>query len=173
MIDTFDIEQNFWDLYPDFKIAMSFKTLYKQDKSRGKEKSSKLMWFVVYTTDLNSKFYKLSQDERYEIISTDYMNDSNFYNNNILDINPLIEDYIKLSFSAAQKQLRAWDLKSDERAAFIASMPYNFETYEDLDKMAVNTSKIYKELETIKEALSKEDGEGSMKGGGVASLNDV
>lgn len=172
MIDTFDIEQNFWDIYPDFKIAMSFKDLYKQDKSRGKVNSSKLMWFLVYTTDLNSKFYKLSQEEKYFIIGNDYLGNSNFYEENKKQLDILIQDYIRLSFTPAQKQLRAWDLKSEERASFIASMPYNFETYEDLDKMAVNTSKIYKELETIKDALAKEEGEGNMKGGGVASLND-
>lgn len=172
MIQIFDIEQNFWDMYPDFKIALSFKDLYKQDKSRGRVNSSKLMWFIAYTTDLNSKFYKLSQEERYAVIGEDYMKDSNFYNNNKKEVDTLTNDYVKLQFSAAEKQLRAWDIKSDERAAFIASIPYNLDTYEDLDKMAVNTSKIYNELKNIKEALVKEDGEGSLKGGATASLND-
>lgn len=172
MIQIFDIEQNFWDLYPDFKIALSFKDLYKQDKSRGREKSSKLMWFVAYTTDLNSKFYNLDQESRFETIGEDYMKDIDFYQNNKKELDVLIEDYVKLNFSSAQKQLRAWEIKSDERAKFISTIPYNLENYEDLDKMAINTSKIYNELKNIKELLSKEDGEGSMKGGGVASLND-
>lgn len=172
MIDIFDIEQNFWDIYPDFKIALSFKELYKSDKSRGKANSSKLMWFVAFTTDNKSKFYKLTLNERYEVIGEDYMGNPNFYEDNKEVLDKLIADYTRLKFSAAEKQLIDWEKKLDERREFINSQPYNFETFENLDKMAANTSKIYDELFKIKDRMSKEDGEGTAKGGQMTSLND-
>lgn len=172
MINTFDIEQNFWDIYPDFKVAMSFKDLYKQDKSRGKVNSSKLMWFLVYTRDFNSKFYNLPQHEKDAIIGDDYMKDSNFYENNKKELDVLIADYYKLQFSPSRKHLIDWDKKILERSEFIATQRYSFETYEDLDKMAINTNKIYDTLKALNEQLNKEEGSGSLKGGAVSSLND-
>lgn len=172
MIQVFDIEESFWDMYPDFKIALSFKDLYKQDKSRGKVNSSKLMWFVAYTRDMNSKFYNLLQEEKDAIIGGDYLKDENFYNNNKSDLDPLINDYVKLMFTPAQRHIADWDKKILERSEFIASQKYTLETYEDLDKMAMNTTKIYATLKDLREQLSREDSEGSLKGGATASLND-
>lgn len=173
MINNFDVTQNFWDLYPDFKIALSFKEIYKSDKSRNKESSSKLMWFVALTTDLNSKYYRMPQDDRFNLIAEDYMEDIKYYKSNKIKIDKLIEDYIMLEFSAAQRQLREWDIKQDERSAFIATLKYSLDTYEDLDKMAVNTKKIYDTFKTIKDDLAKEEsGEGTGKAGAKKSLND-
>lgn len=172
MIHTFDIEQNFWELYPDFKIALSFKDLYKRDKSRGKINSSKIMWFIVFTRDMNSKFYNLILDEKNAVIGEDYMGDINYYENNKQELDILINDYIKLIYSPSRKHLLDWDIKILERSEFIASQKYSIDNYEDLDKMAANTAKIYDTLKNIKEALSKEEGEGNLKGGGMNSLND-
>lgn len=172
MIQVFDIEQNFWDIYPDFKIALSFKDLHKQDKSRGKVNSSKLMWFVAYTRDMNSKFYNLHQEEKDAIIGADYMKDENFYSNNKKDIDPLIKDYIKLMYTPSRQHLIDWDTKLLQRSQLIGSIPYTLENYEELDKMASNTPKIYKAISDLRAELDKEEGEGSLKGGAMESLSD-
>lgn len=172
MITNFNIDENFWELYPDFKLALSFKDIYKSDKSRNKESSSRLMWFTALTTDLNSRYYNLPEEERFAVIGGDYMDDEQYYKHNTEKVDRLIEDYIKLQFTAAQRQLREWDKKQDERSQFIANLKYDLNTYEDLDKMAVNTKRIYDTLKTIKEELSKEDGNGTAKGGATPSLND-
>lgn len=172
MINHFDTSESFWELYPDFKDALSFKKLYKSDKSRNKESSSRIMWYVAYTTDINSKYYKLPENEKHSVIGGDYMDDEDYYKNNKDRIQPIIDDYIKINFSAAQRQLRDWEIKMDERATFIKDMPYNINTYEDLDKMASNTAKLFDTFKKIKEDISKEEGDGIGKGGAIASLND-
>lgn len=172
MVQIFDIEQNFWELYPDFKIALSFKDLYKQDKSRGKVNSSKLMWFVAYTRDMNSKFYNLPQEEKDALIGKDYMKDINFYENNKKELDVLIEDYLKLVYSPSRRHLMDWDRKLIERSKLIIDIPYTLENFEELDKMAAATPKIYKAISDLKAELSKEEGDGVGKGGAVASLND-
>src|SRR5690606_6317190 len=172
MIQTFDIEQNFWDIYPDFKVALSFKDLYKRDKSRGKVNSSKLMWFVVYTRDLNYKYYRLSQEEKDAIIGADYMKNENFYLDNKEELDVLIEDYLRLMYSPERRHLMDWDKKLLQRSQLIASIPYTLDNYEELDKMAANTPKIYKAISDLKAELDKEEGEGSLKGGAMESLSD-
>ena len=172
MIQVFDVEENFWDIYPDFKVAMSFKDLYKKDKSRGKVNSSKLMWFVVYTRDMNSKFYNLPQEEKDSIIGEDFLKDRDFYQNNKKELDVLIDDYTKLMYTPSRKHLMDWDKKLLERSELIGSIPYSLENYEELDKMASNTPKIYKAISDLKAELDKEEGSGSLKGGAVESLSD-
>lgn len=172
MIQVFDIEQNFWEIYPDFKIALSFKDLYKQDKTRGKERSSKLMWFIAYTRDMNSKFYNLPQAEKDAIIGADYLNNPNFYQDNKKDLDVLIEDYLKLMYTPSRRHLLDWDRKLLERSNLLAQISYTLENYEELDKMAGNTPKVYKAIADIRAELDKEEGEGNLKGGAMASLND-
>lgn len=172
MIQIFDIEENFWKLYPDFKVALSFKDLYKRDKSRDKVNSSKLMWFVAYTRDLNSKYYRLPQEEKDAIIGADYMKNENFYSENKEELDILIEDYLRLMYSPERRHLMDWDKKLLQRSQLIASIPYTLDNYEELDKMAANTPKIYKAISDLKAELDKEEGEGNLKGGAMESLSD-
>lgn len=172
MVETFDTEENFWDLYPEFKIALSFKELYNRDKTKDKNRTSKMMWFIALTRDPNSKFYNLPQSEKESIIGEDYMGDIKYFDKNQKELSPLIEDYYKLAISPAKRHLIDWDIKINERSEFIKQVPYTLDTFEDLDKMVSQTAKIYDNLTKIRDNLSKEEGEGNVKGGGVASLND-
>src|SRR5690606_8196713 len=97
MINTWKVDTNFWDLYPDLKIALSFNTIYKSDKSSNKASSSKMMWFVALTTDLNSKYINIPKEERYEIIGEDFMGDIKYYKSNKVKLDMLIADFEKLS----------------------------------------------------------------------------
>lgn len=172
MVQIFDIEQSFWDMYPDFKIAMSFKNLYKKDKSRGKVNSSKIMWFIAYTRDMNSKFYNLPQEEKDAIIGEDFLRNKNFYEDNKGELDVLIEDYLKLMYTPSRRHLMDWDRKLIERSNLIGNIPYSLDNYEELDKMAANTPKIYKAIADLKAELDKEEGSGTLKGGAMESLSD-
>lgn len=171
-INIIDPDLYFWDVYPEFKLAMEFKKLFTRDRTKEKNRSSKVMWFIVLTRDPSSKFYNLPQDEKNAVVGEDYMGDPKFYEKNKETLDPLIEDYIKLALSPAKRHLINWDKKIQERTEFINNTKYSLDNFEDLDKMASNTAKIYDTLKKIKEDLSKEEGEGNLKGGGTASLND-
>lgn len=169
---NFDVDSNFWEMYPEFKVGFAFKDLYKSDKSRNKESSSKIMWFVALCHSPNSRYRSLEINDRYETIGDDYFNVKDYYKQNKARLDPVIEDYKKTNLTAAQRHLEEWEKKQDERSKFIASVEYSLNTYEDLDKMAVNTTKIYDTFKMIKEQLAKEEGEGIGKSGRKASLND-
>lgn len=173
LITIFDSEQNFWEMNPQFKTALSFKELYKKDKSRGKKDSSALMWFIAYTHDISSLFYNLPQQEKYEVIGEDYMNDIDFGKKNQSTLEPLITDYIKVTTTAIDRHLLEWDARLDDRTRFLATTKYDLDNFDKLDKMNSNTVAVFKNLEKIKEDLSKqESGTGDTKGGFKESLND-
>lgn len=172
MTINFNTDDNFWELYPDAKLALSFKDLYKSDKSRNKESSSRVMWYVALTTDPSSRYYNLPIEEKHNVLGGDYMDDENYYSKNQKKLDQLILDYQLTKLTPAQRHLIEWDKKIDERSKFIASLPYDIQTYEDLDKMMASTQRIYDILKKIKEDLSKEEGDGQGKGGSMRSLND-
>jgi hypothetical protein len=80
LVTIFDVEENFWDINPQFKVALSFKDLYKNDKSKGRKDSSKLMWFIAYIYDPGSLYYNLPLQEKEEVIGEDFMDDINYAN---------------------------------------------------------------------------------------------
>lgn len=172
LVLIFDSEQNFWELNPQFKVGLSFKELYKKDKSRNKKDSSALMWFIAYTNDLGSIFYNLPLQERYEIVGEDYMGDSNFYESNKDKLDPLIKDYLLLTTTAIDRQLIEWDRRLDDRTDFLAKTKYDLDNFDKLDKMNANTAAMFKNLDAIKEAQIKEQSGGDTKGGFKESLND-
>lgn len=172
MIVQINTDQNFWELYPVFKVALSFKDLYKSDKSRGKESSSKVMWFIALCYSPTSRYRNLEINERLKVIGEDYFDNNNYYNVNKSKLDPLIEDFKKTELTPAQRHLLEWEEKIDQRSRFIASQDYDLSNFEDLDKMAANTTKIYDTFKSIKETLAKEEGEGVGKSGRKASLND-
>lgn len=173
VINNFDTDMNFWEVYPDLKIALSFRDLHKSDKSRGKDVSSKKMWFVVLTNSPNSRYNNVPLEERYQVIGEDFMNDSNYYWMNQSTLDPLIADLFKLTDTPSQRHLRQWINTLEDRTKFLENAKYNLDNYDKLDKMNANTAALMTTLSKLQEMMSKEDGgTGSVKGGGQESLSD-
>lgn len=174
IINNWETDENFWQLYPELKLALSFKDIYKSDKSRNKESSSKLMWFVALTTALNSKYINIPQDERYEVIGEDFMENKHFLKDNKVKLEKLIEDFKKISDTPAQRHLRQWLSTIDDRTKFLTTAKYDLDNYDKLDKMAANTAALMTTFKKINDDLIKEaSGGGDVKGGGRESLNDT
>lgn len=173
VFNTFDTDMSFWDLYPELKIALSFKSLYKSDKSRGKDVSSKKMWFIVLTNAPNSRFINIPEKERYEIIGEDFMGNPNYYKDNKDVLEPLKEDLLKLIDTPSARHLRQWVKTLEDRTNFLRDVSYDLNNYDKLDKMAANTSALMETFKKINDALTKEAGAGDIKGGGRESLNDT
>lgn len=191
LIDSFDDQANFWELYPQLKVAGPFKELYKKD-ARSKSKSSKLMWAVALAYDQNSKFYKLpeyGEDNKFTVIGEDYMGDKEFFEKNNDTLEPIVAFYRKLTESPAMRALRAWEEKMEERAAFLKDTKYVLDsvefdeetgraikipgTAELLDKMLANNAKLFADYKNINERLIKENAEATAKGGAQLSLSDT
>jgi hypothetical protein len=172
LVTNFNVDDNFWEANPQFKVALSFKELYKRDRSKNKHESSKMMWFVALTHDIGSTYYNLPQQEKYEIIGEDFVGDIDYAQKHDEALEPLIADYIKLTTTAGDRHLLEWDIRMADRTSFLAKTKYDLENFDKLDKMNANTMSMYNNLKKIKDDISKEDSGGDTKGKFKESLND-
>jgi hypothetical protein len=174
LVTVFDTDENFWEVNPQFKIALSFKDLYKGDKSKKRIDSSKMMWFISFVHDPNSTYYNLPLEEKEEVIGEDYMEDLTYANRHKNKLEQLIEDYVRLTHSTIDRHLKQWIISLDDRTHFLSTVKYDLDNYKDLDTMAANTPKVFDTFRKIKEEQEKEaSGGGNIKGGGIESLADT
>lgn len=175
---------NFWDLNPSVKIIKEFGELYASDKSKKKEKSSQLMWALALLLDPNEKnpYKNISYDDKKFIIATDFLKDKKF-NWEDRDIITLIDVYLNYCLTVAEKELVRFEEKLAQRGDFLAKTRYTLDSYDDrgkiekgtadqLDKMMINTGKLYDQLEEIKNKIKAEQAKGSLRGGEAESASE-
>ncbi len=78
ILEGFDIDKNFWKLHPQLQIPQEFASIYREDKSKTKSKSSQIMWAIALLVDPDSKFANISFPTRKDIISKDFLKDVKF-----------------------------------------------------------------------------------------------
>ena len=168
-----NIDNNFWSEFPDYKVTNPFKEVHTSDKSKGKKDSSLMMWFVRHCYDPASKYFKLPVEDKHYIIGQDFCGDAKFYDKNKKVLDMLIDAYCKLELTALQRHMMVWNKLLDKRTKFLESVEeYDLENFEDLDKMAVGTDKVYATIKKIEIDMAKEDSNGAVKGGAKPSLSD-
>lgn len=182
-------EVSFWEVFPYMKETGLFKTLYKADRSKDKNKSSKVMWYLALLKDIDSEFYTLEKDDQYGIITDTVDLDVLKYlgSKEELDLyENYFEEFIDTVITA---DIRAMESKLLERKKFIRETPYsldemiypdieageNFKPYKkqgtaaQLDKMIVDTKNIHEEIRKLREAARSEQIEKG-KGGRESSF---
>ena len=191
IVEEFQPSISFWEVCSQLIAAGPTKRLYEEDKSKKKEESSKLMWFIALSTDINSKYYNIptiGEDNKYELLGSDILGDKKYYTKFKTKCDELIEFYCKLQDTPAQRALREWDDKMVERAKFIKETPFMMDSFEfdeatgknikiagtvdTLDKMMTNTKKLYDDYDRIQKTLSISEIDTENLGGGEASLSD-
>lgn len=171
MINTFDTDKNFWIEHPDMKVISPFKQIFEDDKSKKKEDSSKMMWFIVLCYDRDSKIFKLPENTKHSIAGEDYCGDIKYYSKNNVLLDMCVPRYLELQHTPMQRLMASWDKKLIQRAAWIDGMDYD-EDFERLDKAMVETKKVYDAYKVIIADMEKEEASGQAKGGATPSLLD-
>ena len=175
-------EVSFWEVFPYIKEVSIFKKLYKEDRSKDKNKSSKVMWYLSLTKDIDSEFY--SMEDRHETLIDMLELDVVKYLEGQEELDILLncfEDFIDTPLSA---DVRAMEQKLKERKDFIKTTKYTLDemvypdegkpylkkgTAAQLDKMVVDTKSIHEELRKLRNALKDEQSEKG-KGGKESSF---
>jgi hypothetical protein len=178
-------DENFWAINPAFKSVKIFRELFEADKTKGKAHSSKLMWAIAYYVDLHeSNVWKnVSDSEKKKLIAEDYLGNTHFDFEDI-EVHPLVEEYENRVLTIAQKELRRYEKKLSQRGDFLEKTTYTMDEYDDngkiikgtatqLDKMMVDSGKIFDQLANIKAKLEKEDAEGALRGGAAESVGET
>ena len=178
--------ENYWILHPQMQTIKQFGNLFDGDKSKGKEKSSRLMWAIALYSDPHDQnpWKNINYLDRQTLIGTDYLKDPKFNWEDPI-IKELLKCYEEHCLTIAEKELARLEEKLTQRGDFIKESKYTLDEYEEtergvklkkgtaeqLDKMMVNTTKIYEQLEIIKTMLSKESN-GANKGGSKQSAGE-
>ena len=68
------IGENFWKIHPSLGLLGEFKKFRLSDKSKGKEKSSQIMWAIFLIYDSDSEFFNLELSDKINLISKDFLN---------------------------------------------------------------------------------------------------
>lgn len=177
-------DENYWILNPIMKTFKVFNDFYLSDKSKNKEQSSKIMWAIALYVDPSeyNPWRTTSDSDKKELIATDYLNNKNFNWEDPI-YSQLIDTYIERCLTLAEKELVRFEKKLSQRGDFIDKTKYTLDEYDEdsgkvkkgtadqLDKMMVNTIKIYEQLDLIKAMFNKES-EGHLKGGSKESASE-
>ncbi|HEY8361303.1 MAG TPA: hypothetical protein VIK77_00300 [Tissierellaceae bacterium] len=148
-LEVFDFEnkQSFWEIYPELKLIPSFKALYDNDTDKKKRESSGVMWALQICLHPNSKVY--NAPDKWEItkgrlVPKDYDWESTASQK-------LIEDFLNVTFTEAEKTLMNLDITLKERSKFLKSQKDLYRAVEQSTdvKEKLELIKLVKEFDTI------------------------
>jgi len=197
--DSYNPKLNFWEEFPTYKAHPILGDIYRLNRSRNLQNSSKFMWLLTLCYDRKSAMFSQPEPDKWEASSEDLFGDPEFMVKLVEDIN----SQKILTFTAAHNlrtiisafeftldtplgiSLRLLEAKLVERTQFIQSTTYSLDdfvekggrnvlvkgTADQLDKMFANTAKINELVQHAMDSLVTAS-TSSNKGGGNASMGD-
>ena len=181
MAKVWDPEHNYWESHPMMKTMKTFSMFYNKDKSKNKKESSKIVWAIAMCVDphQDNAYKNHATKTKQELIAENHLFDKKF-NWEHPEIVELIEAYKELCLTVSENELINAEEKLVQRGAFIKKVNYTMDEYGDtgkiekgtadqLDKMLLNSGKIFAVIDEIREKLAKEELDGQLKGGATES----
>lgn len=145
ILDDFNIEADFW-ADPQMRI------LFKEEYDSGVP--SHTMWGLLLDTHPKSKLADLDPISRRTIIAQDFLADISFkwneYENTITKMK-------KVVLTRAERLLKNWETKLEERDYFLDNTPYNEDNFDLLEKAMKETYKMWENYEKVLNRFQKED----------------
>lgn len=140
-----DPQTNFWD-------NTQYKAIFKDEYQ--KDTSSDVMWALYLIYHPSSEYYEMPLKARTSLILRDFLTED-------YDLS-LHEESIKkiqeLSLTKTQLAMFNWESKLEERDSFISSQPYDANSFEMLDKMMSQSSKLWDQYFSLRKQLEKDEG---------------
>mgnify|MGYP003135614785 CR=1 FL=1 len=150
--ESFDTEKNYWEIFPEVKHHPAFSLVYKKDKAKKKDKSSRTMWALHLVCHPKSLMYydpnKLENVKGLLPNDWDWESDSE---------SSMLETYRGMMLTEAQRALTDWDDMIKKRSSYLKNQEYNLENGKELDQLHKNTYNIYKDYQKICEELTTEE----------------
>ena len=157
--------KDFFEAYPDLEFKLPFRKI----KEVFPEKASLYSWYIFLYCDTNSSFRTYPAEHRRIELS------ENFIKEDIHDfpeIQEAIKDYEINMMSLAKRNFKKWEDKLTERQKFIEDTDYTSETFEMLDKLMAQTSKMWDMFLKLKTEFDKEGDEDQTYGGVELSASE-
>ena len=150
----------FWEVNPEVKFTEPFSTFYNKGKS--KKETSKIMWAIFLLCDVSSPKMRLRHDEKINDIKKFFLKDESFSFDKYKD---LIDAYPKVVMTKIARELKSWNDKIEQRQAYMESIEYGPRTFEMLDKMMVESKKIWDAFSLVKKEFDTQNIETRARGG--------
>lgn len=147
----------------DFWSNLQLRAVHKEEYP---DTPSEVMWALYLIFHPSSEYYEMPLKSRISLVTTDIIGKEY----DVTPHTPTIEKIQQLSLTKTQYALFNWEKKLEERDQFIASQPYDFSTYEALDKMMAQTSKLWDQYFSLVKQLEKD--QGKTRGDVEESLSD-
>lgn len=177
--DIITDNDNFWEHNPQYKYILA--DFYNADKSKNKNKSSKIVWAIYFRVHPKSDFYRLPDKD--DIIKSKWLKQPKFDWSTIESVEVI---FVSSTLTQAEKSLVAWDDTMKKRDKFIHDQEFTLDTYNErnkivkgtadqLDRMLSNTSKLYGEYFKISKELASDEikrGKGN-KPKSMSDANDI
>ena len=151
----------FSDFWSDSQLRLIFKEEYEEDTA------SNIMWALILYNHPSSKYYTLDFQSRKDLIEKDYLKSPLDWES----FKTTVDKIVKFLLSKPKQLLHGWELKLEERDAFMHSRPYDEDNYEMLDKMLAATSKMWDSYFSVQKKVTSE-GESTTHGDTELSLSE-
>lgn len=165
-VDKDKIGLNFWEVHPQLKLLGAFKTFYNKDKTKGKSRSSMLMWAIFLIYDPLSDFFSFTLDEKISMISKDFL-EFKFIEDDYKDV---VEFYQSALMTPAKRQLYVWNRKLDEKTAYLETLKYENDSLK-IESLLKTNKTLYDDYEAIQKRIAQET-QGVTQGGSEESLSE-
>ena len=178
LITGFDVRANFWKMNPQFKLIDPYMSLYKADKTKAKNHSSKIMWCIVaiYDPSPENIYRNLEIDQTKEILARDFLQQPNFKWEKYKEELDFFKNQV---LTPASRSLVTWEeiiTKRDEAVKkFYKKAIDEEDIYQitELDKLIAATPKFFQDYNKIKQQFDEqEDSTKYGKGQRIKSLSD-
>jgi len=173
-LENYNETNNFWEYNPQYLSIEPFKSLHSKDRSKDKKDSSDKMWSIalIYHPD-SDIYYTINKEEK--VLSAKFGLTSKQSDDFIKKHKDVIDEFIEISCTQAQKSLISWDKRMKARDEFLTTQKYSFgytdsegnefkDNTKALDEMQSRTGKMYEEFNKIKKELLEESVKNNNKG---------
>jgi len=162
---------NFWLIYPVFKKPESFRKIYDVDKSRGKIKSSTLMWAIVLLIDRSNlnPYRNLRKEEKREDVAKEILKREDF---NWDKFSEAISYMDKIYMDETERAYYSLKEKFDMRMHIISTTPVTLANFKKLDEMVSNNKIHRKEIAELELQLQQREEDGKTKGDIIESATE-
>jgi hypothetical protein len=172
MIEKWNSSNNFWEIFPHFRIIDLFDKFYKKEKN--KTFSSNVMWAIAFCVKRDSPMYNLPN--KWELAAKDIVKKDINWD----DYDDIVSMFKQSVLTQAERSLLAWEELMFKRDKYLKTQDYYFDKYatndngdnvltrtgqfvtikgtaEQLDKAFSTTPKMYSDFQKIKKEIEEDE----------------
>jgi len=163
-------EADFWELFPVQKTIGLTKALYKADRSKGKNKSSKVMWWIVLAKDVDSDLYSFSYEEQKETLDIDIIDAEAVCEDLKIDMEALMEFFVKCADTVITGSIRRIEAKYNEKVDYFMALDYDKANAKFIDSSIISADVIASQIQNMRaKYIAEQD---TLYGGGTTGGNE-